>query len=164
MPPAVTAILKTAGVSVSVAVAVFSAGCTGHSPPTLDAAADSAPVCEPADADRGACRTPLDRSLCAATWDDRPPPMCGLRIYQGPGAGYLLQYVSYSDQPPVGGPTWMCIYDPATHQLAGAWALDHYLRWCCGTSLDMFQGIATDDIANLAASMATHPACPDGGA
>ena len=80
-----------------------------------------------------------------------------------PGAGYLLQYVSFSDVPPVGGPTWMCIYDAGTHQLAGAWALDHYLRWCCGTSLDMFQGVATNDIANLAASMATHPPCPDGG-
>ena len=89
--------------------------------------------------------------------------MCGLRVYEGPGAGYLLQYVSYSDVPPVGGPTWMCIYDAGRRQLAGVWALDHYQRWCCGTSLDMFEGVATDEIASLAASMATHPPCPDGG-
>ncbi len=124
---------------------------------------DADSVCEPLDADRGACVRPLDTQLCAATWDDRPAPMCGLRIYEGPGAGYLLQYISYSDIPPVGGPTWMCIYDAGSHQLAGAWALDHYPRWCCGYSLDLFEGVATNDIANLAASMATHPACPDAG-
>jgi len=141
------------------------AGCAGHSSPPADGSGgDAVPQCQPADADRGACRPPLDTSLCAATWDGRPSPMCGLRVYEGPGGGYLLQYISYSDVPPVGGPTWMCIYDAGTHQLAGAWALDHYLRWCCGTSLDMFQGVATNDIANLAASMATHAPCPDAGA
>jgi hypothetical protein len=159
--PARLAVLRTAGVGVGVVLLL--GGCAGHSSSPADAGIDVAAVCQPADADRGACRTPLDRSLCTATWDDRPAPMCGLRIYEGPGEGYLLQYVSYSDVPPVGGPTWMCIYDAGTHQLAGAWALDHYQRWCCGTSLDMFQGVATNDIANLAASVATHPPCPDGG-
>jgi hypothetical protein len=161
--PAGLPVVRTASLGVAVAVLVLFTGCSGHSSSARDAAADAAPLCEPADADRGACRTLLDRSLCAATWDDRAPPMCGLRVYEGAGAGYLLQYVSYSDVPPVGGPTWMCIYDAGTHELVGAWALDHYLRWCCGTSLDRFQGVATDDIANLAASMATHPPCADGG-
>ncbi len=156
---------QLAAVTALVGIAALLASCAGRSSPAADAGgrADDGPVCEPADADRGACQSPLDTSLCAATWDDRPPPMCGLRVYEGPGAGYLLQYVSFSDVPPVGGPTWMCIYDAGTRELAGAWALDHYLRWCCGTSLDMFQGVATNDIANLAASMATHPPCPDGG-
>ena len=160
--PAGLPVVRTASLGVAGAVLVLRAGCTGRSSSGRDAGADAALLCEPADADRGACRTLLDTSLCAATWDDRAPPMCGLRIYEGPGAGYLLQYVSYRDVPPVGGPTWMCIYDAGTHELVGAWALDHHLRWCCGTSLDMFQGVATDDIANLAASMATHPPCADG--
>jgi hypothetical protein len=143
---------------------VLGAGCSGHSSSPVDASPpDAGLVCEPADADRGACRSPLETSLCAARWDDRPSPMCGLRVYEGPGAGYLLQYVSFSDEPPVGGPTWMCIYDAGTRELAGVWALDHYLRWCCGTSLDMFEGVATNDLAALAVSMATHPLCPDVG-
>lgn len=157
MPARLATIVRLAG------VAVILGGCAGHSSSPVDASADSAPICEPADADRGACRSPLETSLCAATWDDRAPPMCGLRVYEGPGAGYLLQYVSFSDVPPVGGPTWMCIYDAGTRKLAGVWALDHYQRWCCGTSLDMFEGVATDENASLAASMAAHPPCPDGG-
>ena len=90
--------------------------------------------------------------------------MCGLRIYEGPGAGYLLQYVSYADIPPIGGPSWMCVYDARSGALVGAWAQDHYLHWCCDSSLDMFQGVGSDAIAGVAASMATHPACPDAGA
>jgi hypothetical protein len=127
----------------------------------LDADAD--PSCQPVDAERGQCRTRLDRSLCAGVWESRPTPPCGLRVYEGPGAGYLLQYISYADIPPVGGPSWMCVYDSNTHELAGAWALDHYPRWCCGSSFDMFQGVGSDAIAAVAVSMATHPPCPDGG-
>jgi hypothetical protein len=127
-------------------------------------AGEAGSTCQPVDVDRGACRPPLDTSMCAATWDTRAAPMCGLRIYEGPGAGYLLQYVSYNDIPPIGGPSWMCVYDAASGALAGGWALDHYLRWCCGSSLDMFQGIATNQMVSVAASMATHPACPDAGA
>jgi hypothetical protein len=144
-------------------------GCAGRSsssPPSTTDARDSDAtlvLCQPVDEDRGACRRPLDTTLCSGTWEDRAPPMCGLRVYEGPGAGYLLQYVSFSDVPPVGGPTWMCIYDAASHQLVGAWALDHYSRWCCGSSLDLFQGVATNDIASVAVSMATHPPCPDAG-
>jgi hypothetical protein len=119
--------------------------------------------CQPVAAERGQCRVPLDEALCAATWATRPTPRCGLRVYEGPGAGYLLQYVSYNDIPPVGGPSWMCVYETATQALAGAWALDHYPRWCCSSSFDLFQGVATDAIADVAVSMATHPLCPDGG-
>jgi hypothetical protein len=120
-------------------------------------------TCEPALEERGECRRPVEATFCAATWAARPPPMCGLRIYEGPGAGYLLQYVSYVDIPPIGGPSWLCIYDLTSQQLVGVWALDHYLRWCCESSLDMFEGVATNEIANLAYSLATHPACPDAG-
>ena len=126
-----------------------------------DAGADV--TCEPATEERGQCRRPVEATFCAATWAARPPPMCGLRVYEGPGAGYLLQYVSYVDIPPIGGPSWLCIYDPANQELVGVWALDHYMRWCCESSLDMFEVVATNEIANLAYSMATHPACPDAG-
>jgi hypothetical protein len=157
----------SARLAVIVSVAVLGGCARDATPPMVDAGVDAVAdvdsTCDPLDADRGACVQPLDTELCAATWDDRPAPMCGLRIYDGPGAGYLLQYISYSDVPPVGGPTWMCIYDASSHQLVGAWALDHYPRWCCGYSLDLFEGVASDDIANMAASMATHPACPDAG-
>ncbi|HXT99667.1 MAG TPA: hypothetical protein VN903_01655 [Polyangia bacterium] len=47
------------------------------------------------------------------------------------GQCYPLQYVSFNDIPPVGGPSWMCVYDSGTHALVGAWALDHFPRWCC---------------------------------
>ena len=124
---------------------------------------DAGTACQPVAAERGQCLVPLDTTLCAATWETRVVPMCGLRVYEGPGAGYLLQYVSYNDVPPVGGPSFMCVYDSGTQALAGAWALDHYLRWCCGSSFDLFQGVATDQIADLAVSMATHPVCPDAG-
>ena len=123
-------------------------------------AAGEVSACQPVAEERGQCRPPLDTGLCAATWETRDPPMCGLRIYEGPGAGYLLQYVSYADVPAVGGPSWMCVYDATTHALVGVWALDHYLRWCCGSSLDMFQGVGSDDIAAVAIAMATHPPCP----
>ena len=135
--------------------------CSGRQSPGPDA--DAASTCEPVAAERGQCRPPLEASFCAATWGARPPPMCGLRVYEGPGAGYLLQYVSYADIPPIGGPSWMCIYDRETQVLVGVWALDHYLRWCCGSSLDLFEGVASNEIANLAYSMVTHPPCLDAG-
>ena len=135
--------------------------CAARQSPAPDA--DAASVCEPVAAERGQCRPPLAATFCAATWAARPPAMCGLRVYEGPGAGYLLQYVSYADVPPIGGPSWLCIYDQTRQALVGVWALDHYLRWCCESSLDMFEGVATNDIANLAYSMATHPPCPDAG-
>jgi hypothetical protein len=154
----------------SVACVVFFVACGGGGPGTAtDAAApDGAGVadaaggaaCQPVTEERGQCRPPLDTGLCAATWETRDPPMCGLRIYEGPGAGYLLQYVSYADVPAVGGPSWMCVYDTTTHALVGVWALDHYLRWCCASSLDMFQGVGSDDIAAVAIAMAAHPPCP----
>ena len=143
------------------AVAAFVGGCTDPSP--AGPGRDAAVTCEPVDAQRGQCHAPLDAFLCASTWDTRATPMCGLRVYEGPGGGYLLQYVSYNDIPPVGGPSWMCVFDSVTHALVGTWALDHYPRWCCGSSFDMFQGVATDQLANLAVSMATHPPCPDAG-
>ncbi len=162
----------------SVAVGVALLGACSHrraSPPGDDAGSDGddagsdgdgagPATCAPIDEQRGQCRTPLGASFCAETWATRDAPMCGLRVYEGPGAGYLLQYVSYNDIPPLGGPSWMCVYaQNGSRSLVGAWALDHYLRWCCGQSLDLFQGVATDEIANLAASMATHPLCPDAG-
>ena len=128
-----------------------------------DADSDAASTCTPVAAERGQCRPPLEATFCAATWDARPALMCGLRVYEGPGAGYLLQYVSYVDIPPIGGPSWMCIYDRTTQALVGVWALDHYLRWCCESSLDLFEGVASNEIANLAYAMATHPPCPDAG-
>jgi hypothetical protein len=144
-------------------VALFGA-CTEQSDAGLGNNDAGMAACQPVDAEEpGQCRAPLDETLCAATWDTRPAPMCGLRIYEGPGGGYLLQYVSYNDIPPVGGPSWMCVFDGGTQALVGAWALDHYPRWCCGSSFDLFQGVATDEIANLAVSMATHPPCPDAG-
>jgi hypothetical protein len=130
---------------------------------TADADTDALSTCEPVEAERGQCRPALEATFCAATWGARPPVMCGLRVYEGPGAGYLLQYVSYVDIPPIGGPSWMCIYDRTTQALIGVWALDHYLRWCCESSLDMFEGVASNEIANLAYAMATHPPCPDAG-
>lgn len=130
-----------------------------------DGAADggTGTACDPAPEERGQCRRPVEATFCAPTWAARPPPMCGLRVYEGPGAGYLLQYVSYVDIPPIGGPSWLCIYDQETQALVGVWALDHYLRWCCESSLDLFEGVATNEIANLAYSLAAHPACPDAG-
>ncbi|HEY7370934.1 MAG TPA: hypothetical protein VIF57_02065 [Polyangia bacterium] len=146
-----------------VAIVGWAAACAACSERSFAAPGGVATTCQPVDADRGQCRTPLDRSLCAGVWEARPTPPCGLRVYEGPGAGYLLQYVSYADIPPVGGPSWMCVYDDATHDLVGAWALDHYPRWCCGSSFDMFQGVGSDEIAAVAVSMATHPPCPDAG-
>jgi len=137
------------------------AACAGQRSPAPDA--DAALACEPADAERGQCRRPVEASFCAATWSARPGAMCGLRVYEGPGAGYLLQYVSYVDIPPLGGPSWLCIYDQAGQKLVGVWAQDHYLRWCCESSLDMFEGVATSELATLAYTLATHPPCPDAG-
>lgn len=116
--------------------------------------------CQPVAELRGLCREPLDTSLCVATWEARPEPECGLLVYEGEGAGYLLQYVSYVDIPPLGGPSWMCIYDVTSHALVGTWALDHYMRWCCNSSLDRFQGVGSDAIAGVAMSMATTAPCP----
>jgi len=149
------------GIVIFAGAAALVAACTERSPagPGTDAGA----TCEPVDAERSACRPPLGGASCGSTWDTRGTPMCGLRVYEGPGGGYLLQYVSYNDIPPIGGPSWMCVYDSVTHALVGVWALDHYPRWCCGSSFDMFQGVATDELANLAVSMATHPPCPDAG-
>lgn len=144
------------------AMSALIVGCTEASP--AGPGRDASVACEPVDGERGACHQPLDAFLCASTWDMRRAPMCGLRVYEGPGGGYLLQYISYNDIPPVGGPSWMCVYDSVSHALVGAWALDHYPRWCCGSSFDLFQGVATDQLANLAVSMATHPPCPDAGA
>ncbi len=151
--------------SLGVCLAACSARRTSAPDADADAhvASDAASVCEPADAERGQCRRPVETSFCAATWAARPSPMCGLRVYEGPGAGYLLQYVSYVDIPPIGGPSWMCMYDQESQALVGVWALDHYMRWCCDSSLDMFEGVATYDIAKLAYTMATHPDCPDAG-
>ena len=149
------------GIAIVAGAAALVAACTERSP--AGPGTDAGTTCEPVDAERGACRPPFGGASCGSTWDTRGTPMCGLRVYEGPGGGYLLQYVSYNDIPPIGGPSWMCVYDSVTHALVGVWALDHYPRWCCGSSFDMFQGVATDELANLAVSMATHPPCPDAG-
>lgn len=118
--------------------------------------------CE-APAERRACRPPLDTSICLGSWDDLPPPPCGLRVYVGPIGDYLAYYVSFADIPPLGGPSSICIYDTATHALVGAWTIGDYLRYCCQSSLDQYQGIVTDAMIDAAFMMSTHPPCADAG-
>src|ERR1044071_9853618 len=125
-----------AGLAVGIAL-LGACGHNGATPPGNDARSDDVAddagsmSCPTIDQDRGQCRTALGAAFCADTWATRNVPMCGLRVYEGPGADYLLQYVSYNDIPPQGGQSWMCVYDPNGSQpLVGAWALDHYLNWC----------------------------------
>ena len=119
--------------------------------------------CQPAPEERRACRPPLDTSVCFATWEERIPLPCGLRVYEGPIDQYLVQYISYADIPPLGGPSSICLFDPTTHALAGAWSIGHYLHFCCESSLDIYQGAASDAIIDAAVAMATHPPCDDAG-
>jgi len=113
--------------------------------------------------ERRACRPPLDTSICFATWEERIPLPCGLRVFEGTIDQYLVQYISYADIPPLGGPSSICLFDETTHALAGAWSIGHYLHFCCESSLDIYQGAATDAIIDEAVAMSTHPPCDDAG-
>lgn len=124
---------------------------------------DEEPSCQPAAGERGQCRPPVDNSVCFATWEERIALPCGLRVYEGPIGQYLVQYISYADIPPLGGPSSICLFDGTTHALVGAWSIGHYLHYCCQSSLDVYQGAASDAIIDAAVAMATHPPCDDAG-
>ncbi|HEY3592832.1 MAG TPA: hypothetical protein VGL13_03120 [Polyangiaceae bacterium] len=122
---------------------------------------ESDPSCVPVSGDRRQCRPPLDDSLCPGTWDELGTPPCGLRVYVGPVGDVWVYYVSYADIPPLGGPSNICVYDPTSHALTGAWSVGDYLHWCCQSSLDIYQGNVTDEMIDGSVALATHPLCDD---